>query len=103
MKAVRVQYKVKKSFVEQNQANIRQVMSDLKELNNPGIKYSSFLMEDGQTFLHFAMYPDEETSKIVGQLPAFNKFRSELKASQPESPPQAENLELVGSAYEIFA
>lgn len=102
MKSVRVQYTVKKEYVEQNQKNIRQVMSDLKALNNPGIKYSSFLLEDGQTFMHFAMYPDDATSQIVNDLPAFVKFRTELKASQPEVPPKSDKLELVASAYDIF-
>jgi len=102
MKAVRVQYTVKKEFVEQNQSNIRKVMSDLKAMNNSGIKYSSFILEDGQTFMHFAMYPDDVTGQIVSELPAFVKFRTELKDSIPEVPPKAENLELVGSAYDIF-
>ena len=102
MKAVRVQYKVKETFVETNKANIRQVMSDLKAMNNSGIKYNSFILEDGQTFMHFAMYPDEATSQIVNDLPAFVKFRTALKESQPEIPPQAEKLELVASAYDIF-
>lgn len=102
MKAVKVEYRVRKEYVETNQANIKQVMTDLKALNNSNIKYSSFLLEDGQTFVHFAMYPDEATSQIVPNLPAFEKFRTELKASQPEVPPKAENLEMVGSAYDIF-
>lgn len=102
MKAVKVEYRVRKEYVETNQSNIKQVMDDLKALNNPNIKYSSFLLEDGQTFVHFAMYPDEATSQIVPNLASFGKFRTELKASEPESPPKSENLELVSSAYDIF-
>ncbi len=102
MKAVKVEYRVKKEYAKTNQINIKQVMSDLKALNNPGIKYSAFMLEDGQSFVHFAVYPDDATSQIVPNLPAFEKFRSELKASGPEVPPKAENLELVGSAYDIF-
>lgn len=102
MKVIRVQYTVKKDYVATNQNNIQQVMSDLRKLNNPSIKYSSFLLEDGKTFMHFAIYPDEATSQIVPSLPSFQKFRSELKASQPEVPPKAENLSLVASAYDFF-
>ncbi len=102
MKAVKVQYTVKESYVETNKKNIQQVMADLRELNNPGIKYSAFLLEDGKTFVHLAMYPDEETMSIVGNLAAFKKFRQALKESQPEVPPQADGLSLVASAYDFF-
>ncbi len=102
MKAVRVQYTVSEEYVESNKKNIEQVMADLRAMNNPGIKYSSFLFEDGKTFVHFAMYPDDETSQIVNDLPSFQKFRNELKASGPEVPPQSEKLNLVASAYDLF-
>lgn len=102
MKSVRVQYTVQQEFSNRNQENIKDVMKDLKALNNPGIKYSSHLLDDGVTFMHFAMYPDEETSKIVSSLPAFKKFQAELKASSPVHPPKAENLNLVASSYVIF-
>ena len=102
MKAVKVQYTVKEDFTEINKKNIAQVMNDLRKLNNPNIKYSSFTLEDGKTFVHFAVYPDEKTSQIVSDLPSFVHFRKELQASLPEVPPKAENLWLVASAYDFF-
>lgn len=102
MKAFRVQYTVKDSYVATNKENIQKVMSELKAMNNPGIKYSAYLMDDGKTFLHFVMYRDEESNRIVNELPAFKKFREELVASRPEVPPSAKELELVGSAHDIF-
>ena len=102
MKAVKVQYTVQASYAETNQKNIQKVMDDLKTLNNPGIRYSAFMLEDGKSFVHFAMYPDEATAAIVGDLESFQSFRQQLKASQPEVPPNAEDLTLVGSAYEFF-
>ncbi len=102
MKIVKVQYTVKDDYVQKNKENISKVMADLRAMNNPNIKYSSFLLEDGKTFLHFAMYPDQQTGNIVSELPSFNTFRAELKASEPEIPPKAENLSLVASAWEFF-
>lgn len=102
MKAVKVQYTVKAEYVETNKANIQQVMADLRELNNPGIKYSAWLLDDGKTFVHLAMYPNEETLAITTNLESFKKFQQALKASRPEVPPQADNLNLVASAWEIF-
>lgn len=102
MNAVKVQYTVKESFVETNKANIRQVMHDLRALNSPGIRYSTFMLEDGKTFIHFAFRINEDAQKTLSDLPSFQEFQRQLRASEPESPPQAENLSLVGSSWEIF-
>ncbi len=102
MKAVKVQYTVRGEYVETNKKNIRKVMADLRGINNPGIRYSAFVLDDGRTFVHLAMYPDDETMSIVSNLDAFQSFRQQLKESQPEVPPKAEDLTLVGSAYELF-
>ena len=102
MKIVRVRYTVNEDYVAHNKANIAQVMDDLRALNNPDTKYASYLEEDGVTFMHFAQYPDEETAKLLNGLPAFEKFRRELKESKPLSPPVSNNMSLVASAYDIF-
>jgi len=102
MKAVKVQYTVKETYAETNKKNISKVMNDLREIDNPGVRYSAFVLDDGKTFIHFALYPDDVTMSIVSELEAFKSFRQQLKESQPEIPPQAEDLNLVGSAYEFF-
>ncbi len=102
MKIVRVMYTVRPEYVEQNQANITQVMTDLKALNNTNTKYASYLEEDGVTFMHFAQYPDEETAQLLNDIPSFAKFRKELKESGPVSPPKQNTMSLVGAAFELF-
>jgi hypothetical protein len=102
MIAVKVQYTVKESYSETNQQNIHKVMADLRQLNNPGIRYSAFMLDDGKSFFHFAVYPDDETASIVENLESFQSFRQQLRESQPESPPKAEDLTLVAAAYELF-
>ena len=102
MENTRVTYTVRPEFVEQNKANIAQVMKDLRAKNNPNTKYASYLDEDGVTFMHFAQFPDEETAQLLTGLESFAKFRKELKESQPVSPPSAINLTLVASAFDIF-
>ena len=102
MENTRVTYTVRPEFVEQNKANIAQVMKDLRAKNNPNTKYASYLDEDGVTFMHFAQFPDEETAQLLTGLESFAKFRKELMESQPVSPPSAKNLTLVASAFDIF-
>lgn len=101
MKAVKVQYTVKPAFATHNAENIGKVMADLRKLNNPYIKYSSFLLEDAKSFVHFVI-TDEKADNILNGLESFQKFQSELKASQPEVPPKVEHLSLVGSSYDFF-
>ena len=102
MKAVKVQYTVKAEYAETNKANIRQVMADLQELANQGIRYSAFVLEDGKTFIHFGLYTDQVALDVVNNLPSFQSFREQLKASGPESPPKGDDLILVDSSYDIF-
>ena len=102
MKAVKVQYTVKAEYAETNKANVSRVMSDLQALANPGIKYSTFVLEDGKTFVHFGIYTDQEALDVVNNLPSFQAFREQLKASGPEAPPKGDDLTLVGSSYDFF-
>ena len=101
MKAIRVQYTVQPDYVETNKRNIRQVMSDLRALGNPNIIYTTFLLEDGKTFMHQVYYPDDQPNAL-NELPSFTKFRMDLKASQPEVPPNSENLSLVAASQDFF-
>ena len=102
MNGVKVQYTVKEEYVETNKANIRQIMTDLREINNPDIQYSAFLLDDGVTFVHLVMRINDEAQKTVSELPSFQEFQRQLKESGPEAPPNAESLTLVGSSWEIF-
>jgi len=102
MKSVKVQYTVKVEYADTNKKNVAKVMADLRELAHPGIKYSTFVMEDGKTFIHFGMYADQEALDVVNNLPSFQAFREQLKASGPEAPPKGDDLTLVDSSYEIF-
>lgn len=102
MKTVKVQYKVKPEYTETNKANISQVMNELRGLNDTGIKYSTFIADDGQTFTHFAMFNDESGQKKLNDLESFKKFGAELKASGPIEPPKPEVLSLVDTCYDIF-
>lgn len=92
MNAVKVQYTVKEEYVETNKANIRRVMADLREIDNPGIKYSAFVLDDGKSFVHFVMRADDEAQRTFSELPSFQEFQRQLRESGPESPPDAKNL-----------
>jgi len=102
MKIVKVTYTTKEEFSEQNQANIKRVMADLKDLNQKGINYNACLGADNKTFIHTAFFESDEDQKVLNDLPSFNLFQVELKSSGLEVPPRQEILTLIGSSPSMF-
>lgn len=92
MKTVKVTYTVKPSFVEQNKENVATFINDLKKLNNPDLRYGAFLKEDGKTFVHISSYKNEETQKVLFELPSFREFQKQRDSSGLELEPQIETL-----------
>jgi hypothetical protein len=102
MKIVRVQYTTSKEFSPINQANIRRVVEELKALNHPGIKYSTYLLPDGKTFMHFDQFENEEAHQVLQSLASFKKFDDDLWASKLEVEPVLELPSLVASTESFF-
>jgi hypothetical protein len=102
MKATRIQYTVQPSFVEQNKQNIAKVMSELRAANHAGLRYSTYVLEDGKTFMHLVVFNDEQSETVIPTLASFKHFQSELRGSSPEVPPKFDNLTIVGSSYDFF-
>ena len=101
MKIVRVQYTVKPEYVEQNKKNIQAVMADLKANPIDGLWYSTYQLSDGNSFMHVNLTSSPEALEKFNEVESFKKFRMELKASTPVSPPKAEDLTLVGASFEF--
>ena len=101
MKAVKVQYVVKPEYADQNKANIRKVMDKLKSEPIEGMLYSSYTLDDGQTFVHINICKDEETMNKLNDVPEFSEFRKALKDSEPIEPPQSTNLIQVAAGFEL--
>ena len=56
MRAVKVEYTVKPEYVATNKANIQKVMDELRGLGNTGILYSTYIKEDGVSFVHIFLF-----------------------------------------------
>ena len=102
MKAIRVHYTVKSEYVEQNKRNIKAVMDELMTSPVDGIRYSTYLLPDGQTFMHLNIARDDDALAQFREIASLKKFQKELKASGPITPPKAEDLIVVGAGYELF-
>jgi hypothetical protein len=100
MKIIRVTYTTRPAFVEQNMANIKKVMNDLRQLDKSGLLYFSCLGPDGKTFIHTAFFKTDADNERLTKLPSFLHFQQELKAAGYEAPPKQELLTLVASSDE---
>jgi len=95
---VKVTYTVQPEFVATNCLNVEKFIDDVRRLNNPAIRYYSFLGPDGKTFTHLALYDNEEAQKQFLDLPSFRSFQQQRNASSLEKPESIEVMELVASA-----
>ncbi len=102
MKAVKVRYTVQSEYAMKNSENIKNVIAEIKRLNNPNIKYITFILDDNKSFVHFGMFNSDKASHIFRDLESFKKFREELTSSNPEIPPIVENISLVDSSFPVF-
>ena len=102
MKIVRVIYTTSSEYAIRNKENIRKVAEEVRLLNHPDIQYSTYLMADGKTFMHFDQFENEEAHRILTALESFKKFSDELLASNLESAPALELLTLVSSSETFF-
>lgn len=101
MKAVKVEYMVRPEFVTQNKENIKSVMRRLREEPIDGMLYSSYILDDGQSFIHINMARDEKTMGKLNDIEEFTSFRIALKESSPIKPPKATNLILVDKGFDL--
>ena len=62
-------------------------MSDLQNLNHPGINYNACLSSDGKTFIHTAFFKSDEDQIVLGEIPSFRNFQEQLKSGGLEISP----------------
>lgn len=101
MKIVMVRYTVKSDESENNVRYIRAVFDELARKSPPDIKYATFVLDDGVSFVHIASIETEDGSNPLEGLSAFKEFISELK-HRCEKPPVATPLKEIGS-YNFFS
>jgi hypothetical protein len=100
MRGVKVEYTVKPEYVNTNKANIQKVMDELRSKGDVGILYSTYIKEDGVSFVHFSIHKTEEN--ILTSLPAFKAFSEQLKAEGlAGETPKALKLQMVAKSFDF--
>ena len=100
MKRVMVRYKVKPGRAAENERYIAKVFEQLTHARPAGLRYASFKLADGVSFVHIVSHEAADDSNPLRELPAFQAFTAEIK-DRCEEPPVSAVLEEVGS-YGFF-
>ena len=96
MKRVMVRYKVKADRAEENVRFIQGVFEDLARDSPAGLRYASFRLDDGVSFVHVASIESDDGGNPLTETAAFRAFQAELK-DRCEEPPVAVTLDTIGT------
>jgi hypothetical protein len=91
-----VRYKTKPEHAEENQALIEKVFADLDSSRPAGLRYASFRLADGVSFVHVASIETDDGSNPLTATPAFAAFVEDI-AARCDEPPVATEATVVGS------
>jgi hypothetical protein len=91
-----VRYRVKPDQAETNAQLVRAVYAELADTKPEGIRYATFRMEDGVTFIHVARLDAPEGENPLNDLAAFQRFTENIR-DRCDEPPVATALDEVGS------
>jgi hypothetical protein len=100
MKKIMVRYKVKTERASENESYIAKVFEQLRREQPPELRYASFRLDDGVSFVHLVSFEGTEGANPLATLSAFKAFTADIK-DRCEEPPVAADLKEVGS-YRFF-
>jgi hypothetical protein len=101
MKKVVVRYKTKPGQADENQRLAERVFDELNERDPGGVRYATFRLADGVSFVHVASIETDDGSNPLAETSAFAEFQREIEDRCSEQP-AAQDATLVGS-YRFFA
>ena len=99
MRNVVVRYETKPDRADENQRLVESVFAELNERDPGGLRYATFRLADGVSFVHIAFLDDG--SNTLNETAAFAEFQRAI-ADRCTEPPAAQDATVVGS-YRFFA
>ena len=95
-----VRYTLKADRVAENERLAVAVYDALKQVRPPGLRYATFRLEDGVSFIHIVSHEEADGSNALTSLPAFKAFSAGVK-ERCVDPPVRVDLTEIGS-YGFF-
>jgi hypothetical protein len=96
MRQVMVRYKVKPERVEENEELVRAVDEEIHRTEPAGLRYATFKLDDGVSFVHLASDESENGESPLSKLKAFREFQRGIDDRTDEAPVVTE-LDEIGS------
>jgi hypothetical protein len=93
-----VSYKVKPDRVAENEDLVCAVYDELQRTEPPGLRYATFQLPDGVSFVHLAS--TEDGQKPLSQVEAFRQFQENI-ADRCDEAPVVTELREIGS-FRVF-
>jgi hypothetical protein len=100
MRQVMVRYKVKPDRVAENERLVRAVYDELHRTEPAGLRYATFRMADGVSFVHLSTTETEDGRNPLTEVEAFARFQEGI-GERCDEPPVVTELEAIGS-YRVF-
>ncbi|MEP6823876.1 MAG: hypothetical protein ABI919_03595 [Ramlibacter sp.] len=91
MKTMLIRYKVKPGMADENQRLVEQVYAQLAREKTAGLRYQTFRLEDGVSFLHIATREGGPEDSPLPKLETFKAFVAGIKERCVEPPVQTES------------
>ena len=95
-----VSYKLKPDRVAENEGLVVAVFDALRQSRPAGLRYATFRLADGVSFIHIVSHEEKDGSNALTALPAFKAFAAGIK-ERCEEPPVRVELTEIGS-YGFF-
>jgi hypothetical protein len=84
-----IRYQTKPEAADENQRLVENVFAELALKAPPGVRYQSFRLDDGVSFLHIAT-----GGEALQDLPAFQEFQRDLASRLAEGPDRTEATQI---------
>src|ERR1700719_1952558 len=96
MRQVMVRYKVKPEFAQENERLVRAVYDELAQSAPAGLRYATFKLDDGVSFVHLASIETDDGHNPLEDVAAFKRFQEDSRELRQE-PSVASELHEIGS------
>jgi hypothetical protein len=96
MRCVLVRYRVKSDRAAENEHLVKRVFEQLARETPDGLRYFTFKLDDGVSFVHVALDERADGTSTLGKLSAFKEFGASI-AERCEEKPVTTELTLVGA------
>jgi len=100
MRRVMVRYKVHADQVATNEELVRAVYDELQRTQPAGLRYVTFQLDDGVSFVHLASIETEDGQSPLSDVQAFKQFQENIGERCDEAPVATE-LREIGS-FRLF-